>query len=69
MNKTKYTMQDLEDAYRVWVNAPRNNRDVEWQTYVAIRDVFVFGIKSVFLIELSTGRKYKTNKLDALTFG
>lgn len=36
--KKVYTAEDIQTAYQVWANAPRNNRDQEWFLYLDLRD-------------------------------
>lgn len=63
----KYTQQDLEDAYRVWATAKKDNRNIEWFTYLDVRDGVPHGTNEAKYNKRfqRNGKPFRENKLDA----
>lgn len=65
--KKVYTAEDIQTAYQVWANAPKNNRDHEWNLYLDMRDGVPHGTNEAKYNKRfqRNGKPFRENKLDA----
>lgn len=68
--KKVYTEEDIQTAYQVWANAPRNNRDHEWNLYLDLRDGVPVGTNEANRNKRfqRKHKEYKANKQDRAVF-